>query len=99
MPRPSGSAGASARAHYHTLQTTGRTRRLLLLLAVASIAGGLLAWLSTVWLGLIAAALSIRITMVQRRRTHTPAAAWRKGRSAAKGMKKAQVMAAGEPPP
>ncbi|MGI5274151.1 nuclease-related domain-containing protein [Nonomuraea sp. CA-218870] len=79
MPDSYGSAGASARARYRTLQTVGRTRRLLVLLAVAVIVGGLVAWLSIVWLGLIAAALSCLIIVVRRRRTHTPAAAWRKG--------------------
>lgn len=79
MSRSYGSAGASARARYHALRSVGRTRRLLLLLAIATVAGGLVAWLSTVWLGLIAAALPVLIGLVHRRRTHTPAAAWRKG--------------------
>ncbi len=79
MPGSYRSAGASARARYRTLQTADRTRRLLVLLTVAIIVGGLVAWLSTVWLGLIATVLSCLIILVRQRRTHTPAAAWRKG--------------------
>ncbi|MFG1943346.1 nuclease-related domain-containing protein [Nonomuraea sp. NPDC048826] len=79
MPDSYGSAGASARAHYHALHATGRTSRLLVLLTVALVVGALVALLSTLWLGLIAAALTCLTILVRRRRTHTPAAAWRKG--------------------
>ncbi|MEU8249089.1 hypothetical protein [Nonomuraea sp. NPDC048916] len=35
--------------------------------------------MSTIWLGLITAVLAALITMVHQVRTHSPAAAWRKG--------------------
>lgn len=68
MPHPYRSAGASASARYHTLQAADRTRRLMVLLAVAISAGSLVTWLSTLWLGLIASALSCFIIMVWQRR-------------------------------
>ncbi|WP_067144001.1 nuclease-related domain-containing protein [Microtetraspora malaysiensis] len=74
-----GSAGASAQAHYRAQLARTRSRRWTARAAIAAAAGGAGTWVLGWRAGLAAAAVAAAADAVHRWRSHSSVTAWRKG--------------------